>query len=241
MAGHLSISDTGLALIKRYEGCRLTAYQDSVGILTIGYGHTAGVKVGQAITQAQADAYLKSDCAAAEKAVNGYVGIYNWNQNQFDALVSFTFNCGAGNLKTLLNGGKRTIAQISSMITAYNKAGGKILQGLVNRRAAEKTLFDKAVYGSSVVSAGSTATASPTKAESAKGFDKSLTGKYRVTASALNMRNGAGTDKVSLKVIPKGKTVQCYGYYTEISEVKWLYVTYDNVVGFCSSEYLVRA
>lgn len=141
----LSISNTGLELIKRFEGCKLKAYQDSVGVWTIGYGHTAGVVKGQVITQAQADAYLKSDCANAEKHVNNYNNIYHWNQNQFDALVSFTFNCGSGNLKTLLNNGQRTIAEISAKITAYNKAGGKVLQGLVNRRSAEKELFDKPI------------------------------------------------------------------------------------------------
>lgn len=140
----LSISNNGLALIKKFEGCRLTAYQDSVGVWTIGYGHTSGVRKGQTITQSQADSFLKSDCASAEKSVNSY-SKYNWNQNQFDALVSFTFNCGSGNLKTLLNNGQRTIAEISAKITAYNKAGGKVLQGLVNRRTAEKDLFDKPI------------------------------------------------------------------------------------------------
>lgn len=139
----LTISNTGLALIKRFEGCRLTAYQDAAGVWTIGYGHTSCVKAGQTISQAQADAYLKADCAAAEKAVNAYDTIYHWNQNQFDALVSFTFNVGSGNLKKLLQSGTRTITQISAMIAAYNKAGGKVLRGLVNRRAAEKELFDK--------------------------------------------------------------------------------------------------
>lgn len=154
----LSISNNGLALIKRFEGCRLTAYKDSIGVPTIGYGHTNGVKMGQTITQDQADAFLKSDCASAEKSVNSY-SKYNWNQNQFDALVSFTFNCGSGNLKTLLNNGQRTISEVSAKITAYNKAGGKVLQGLVNRRAAEKELFDKPVSSSAVstpVSASST-------------------------------------------------------------------------------------
>lgn len=139
----LSISDTGIELIKRFEGCRLKAYQDSAGVWTIGYGHTAGVVKGQIITQAQADAYLKSDCANAEKYVNNYDNIYHWKQNQFDALVSFTFNCGNGNLKTLLNNGQCTIPEISEKITAYNKAKGKVLQGLVNRRNAERELFDK--------------------------------------------------------------------------------------------------
>ena len=145
----LSISNNGLALIKNFEGCRLTSYQDSVGVWTIGYGHTSGVSKGQTITQAQADAFLKADCASAEKSVNSY-SKYNWNQNQFDALVSFTFNCGSGNLKTLLNNGQRTISEISAKITAYNKAGGKVLQGLVNRRTAEKELFDKSVSSPTV-------------------------------------------------------------------------------------------
>ena len=136
------ISENGLALIKRFEGCRLTAYQDSVGVWTIGYGHTLDVSKGRTITQQQADHYLRADCANAEKAVNRYIHIYHWNQNQFDALVSFTFNCGSGNLRTLLNGGTRSISQISEKIPAYRKAGGKVLQGLVNRRAAEKTLFE---------------------------------------------------------------------------------------------------
>ena len=154
----LSISNNGLALIKKFEGCRLTSYQDSVGVWTIGYGHTAGVSKGQTITQVQADTFLKSDCSSAEKAVNSY-SKYNWNQNQFDALVSFTFNCGSGNLKTLLNNGQRTISEISAKITAYNKAGGKVLQGLVNRRKAEKELFDKPLSSSTVpVSVPSTTT-----------------------------------------------------------------------------------
>lgn len=154
----LSISNNGLALIKKFEGCKLTSYQDSIGVWTIGYGHTSGVKKGQTITQVQADTFLKSDCSSAEKAVNSYTK-YNWNQNQFDALVSFTFNCGSGNLKTLLNNGQRTISEISTKITAYNKAGGKVLQGLVNRRIAEKELFDKPLSSSTVPVSTSTTTA----------------------------------------------------------------------------------
>lgn len=137
-----TLSNTGLELIKKFEGCKLIAYKDASCILTIGYGHTSGVTAGQTITQAQADAFLKADCATAENAVNSYDSKYNFNQNQFDALVSFTYNCGSGNLKLLTNSGNRTIAEISEKITAYNKSGGKVLQGLVNRRAAEKELFD---------------------------------------------------------------------------------------------------
>lgn len=142
----LSVSNNGLALIKKFEGCKLSAYKaiNTEKYWTIGYGHYGSdVKQGQTITQAQADALLRTDCTSAEKAVNRYLDKYNWSQNQFDALVSFTYNCGAGNLNRLLNNGNRTIAEISAKITAYNKAGGKVLKGLVTRRAAEKELFDK--------------------------------------------------------------------------------------------------
>jgi len=136
----MNISEKGLNLIKQFEGCRLTAYQDSVGVWTIGYGHTSGVKKGQVITQEQADTYLKADCAAAENNVNLFMKKYDFNQNEYDALVSFAFNIGS--INQLTANGTRSIAEISAKITAYNKAGGKVLQGLVNRRAAEKALFD---------------------------------------------------------------------------------------------------
>jgi GH24 family phage-related lysozyme (muramidase) len=145
----LNISSNGLKIIKKYEGCRLTAYKCPAGVWTIGYGHTKGVKQGMTITQAKADAYLEADCKTFVKAVNKYYGTgknkYQFNQNQFDALVSFTYNCGAGNLKALLNGGKRSIAEISKAIPKYTRANGKVLKGLANRRADEKNLFDKKV------------------------------------------------------------------------------------------------
>ena len=141
----MKISQAGLDLIKRFEGCRLAAYKDSGGTLTIGYGHTKGVTAGQTITQAQADAFLVEDCASAEAAVNKYMSKYNFNQNQFDALVSFAFNIGS--IDKLTVNGTRTIAQISEKIPAYCNCAGKKLQGLVNRRAAEKELFDIPVSG----------------------------------------------------------------------------------------------
>lgn len=141
----MKISENGLSLIKRYEGCRLTAYRCPAGVLTIGYGHTSGVTEGMVITQRQADDYLQVDVAWAEEAVNKYYDTYKWNQNQFDALVSFTFNCGAGNLKTLLRDGCRTIAEISEKIPAYNQANGEVLPGLVRRRAEERVIFDGGV------------------------------------------------------------------------------------------------
>ena len=137
----MKISKNGIELIKKFEGCVLHAYKDPVGVWTIGYGHTVGVKSGQSITQAQAEKFLKDDLVIYEKAVTD--SKVKVNQNQFDALVSFTYNCGAGSLKTLLSG--RTLNEVSKALLLYNKAGGRVLQGLVNRRKAEKELFDKEV------------------------------------------------------------------------------------------------
>lgn len=176
----LKTSDSGLALIKRFEGCRFSAYQDVVGVWTIGYGHTSGVKSGQVISQEQADEYLKEDCSTAENAVNGYDGTYHWNQNQFDALVSFTFNCGSGNLQKLTNSGKRTVEEISAKLPLYCNAGGKKLEGLVARRNAERALFDTPV-------ATDTETSGSDETEYA-------VGKTYTTQVELNVRQGPGTN-----------------------------------------------
>ena len=138
----MKTSSKGVSLIKSFEGCRLKAYKCPAGVWSIGYGHTAGVKEGDIITQKQADEYLRNDLEKYEKAVLNYDGIYHFNQNQFDALVSFTYNCGVGNLKNLTQSGKRTLAQISTKLPLYNKAGGVVLYGLQRRRAAERELFD---------------------------------------------------------------------------------------------------
>ena len=130
-------SEKGIALIKSFEGCKLTAYLCPAGVWSIGYGHTAGVTQGQTITQAQADSFLKSDLEKYEKYVNA-TGL-TLNQNQFDALVSFTYNCGAGNLKKLI--ANRTLPEIADAMLLYNKGGGKVLTGLVRRREAERKLF----------------------------------------------------------------------------------------------------
>ena len=126
-------SSRGINLIKSFEGCHLAAYKCPTGVWTIGYGHTAGVEPGQRITQAKADAFLASDLEKYEK----YVGNtkLDLNQNQFDALVSFTYNCGNGNLKTLIK--NRTLDQIAEAMLLYNKSGGKVLNGLVRRRQGD--------------------------------------------------------------------------------------------------------
>lgn len=141
------ISQAGIKLIQNFEGCRLTAYKPvpTEKFWTIGWGHYgADVKPGMAITQAKADSMLINDLAKFEAYVNdpAYVPVTKQlNQNQFDALVSFCYNCGAGNLRTLCKG--RTITQIAQNITKYDKAGGLVLAGLVRRRKAELELFNK--------------------------------------------------------------------------------------------------
>ena len=134
------ISAKGLQLLKQFEGCRLTAYWDVNGY-SIGYGHHAkDITKGMTIDQKAADEFLKKDVAKFEKAVNALK--YDFNQNQFDALVDFAYNCGAGNLLKLTANNTRSIQQISYKIPAYCKAGGVRLMGLVRRRNAEKALFD---------------------------------------------------------------------------------------------------
>lgn len=143
----MKINKAGLDLIKKYEGCRLTAYKCPAGVLTIGYGHTDGVKVGDTITQVQADLYLQSDVGNYENLVNEYNRNYNYkfNRNQFSALVSFAFNCGAGNLAMLLQNGKRDKKTISEKMLLYCNANGKPLKGLQDRRKAEQDLYNTEV------------------------------------------------------------------------------------------------
>ena len=138
----MKTSENGIELIKKFEGCKLTAYRDPVGVLTIGYGHTGDVKEGQKITQKKADDLLKKDLDKFETGVNLLIlAKYRFSQNEFDALVSFAYNLGLGNLKKLTGNGKRNKGQIADAIPLYNKAGGKVLSGLVKRRKAEQELF----------------------------------------------------------------------------------------------------
>lgn len=141
----MKISQEGLNLIKSFEGCRLKAYDDGLGVWTIGYGHTSGVKKGQRISQSLADYYLQQDVAVFENAVNNNVTVY-LTQNRFDALVSFTYNCGIGALKgsTLLkklNSGDYTGAS-NEFLKWCKDSQGNIIQGLYNRRIAEQKLFN---------------------------------------------------------------------------------------------------
>lgn len=150
--GNMEISKNGLDLIKKWEGCRLTAYQDIVGVWTIGYGTTNAdigitgitIKSGLTITKEQAEEWLLESIKRKYlPKVEKYSYKYNFNQNQIDALVSFAYNIGS--IDQLTANGTRSISEISKHILAYNTAGGKVVQGLTNRRKEEKELFDKDV------------------------------------------------------------------------------------------------
>jgi len=141
----MKLSQAGLDLIKRFEGCKLKAYQDAVGIWTIGYGHTGpNVHEGLTITQKQADDILAQDAGRFASGVSANVNV-SLTQAEFDALVSFAFNVGLGAFKTstllkLLNdNADRTV--VASQFLRWNKAGGRVLDGLTKRRNAEKALF----------------------------------------------------------------------------------------------------
>ena len=141
----METSKNGLNLIKQFEGCHLTSYKCPAGVWTIGYGHTQGVTEGQSITQEQADLYLKTDLKKFEHYVKAYTSKYSYilNQNQFDALVSFTYNAGPGNLeRRLLLKGTRPIELVKFYLpTTCISAKGKTLPGLVRRRVAEADLM----------------------------------------------------------------------------------------------------
>jgi lysozyme len=139
-------SDEGLRLIADFEGVRLTAYRDPVGVLTIGWGHTGSdVTPGLTITRERALELLRQDVHKAEEVVVAAVKV-PLTRGQFDALVSLTFNIGAAAFRgsTLLrelNAGRYDRA--AGEFDRWTRAGGRVLAGLVRRRAAERALFEK--------------------------------------------------------------------------------------------------
>ena len=139
----MTLSSTGLAFIKSFEGLRNTAYRDSGGVLTIGYGHTGGVQPGDTCTEAQASTWLTGDVTGAERAVNCHVSV-PLTQNQFDALVSFAYNVGGGafinsTLLRLINAGDFDAA--AQQFPTWDHIEGVEIAGLERRRAAEAQLF----------------------------------------------------------------------------------------------------
>lgn len=140
----MTYSQDGMHLTESFESCRLTAYLDSVGVPTIGWGHTSGVKIGMTCTQEQADQWLQEDVQSAVNAVNTMVKV-QLTQQEFDALVDFTFNLGSGNLQhstllRLLNAGDYGGA--AAEFDKWDRAGGQAMAGLLRRRQSEEDLFN---------------------------------------------------------------------------------------------------
>jgi lysozyme len=140
---NMNIGQKGIELIKHFEGCELEAYKCPAGVWTIGYGHIKGVSEGMSITQEQAEQMLLDELKEYENYINELV-VVDLSQNQFDALVSWVYNLGPANLKSstllkVLNSGD--YAGVPDQIERWNKAGGKVLEGLIRRRQAESSLF----------------------------------------------------------------------------------------------------
>lgn len=191
-------SNECVTLVKSFEGCRLTAYKDPAGVYTIGYGHTAGVKRNQRISQATANYFLAEDLRKAFLTVNKYYNTYHWTQNEVDALTSFAFN--TGNIDQLTANGTRNKSVIANKMLEYCHAGGKKLPGLVARRQAEHDLF--------------------VKSSNTTGFETYHN--YIVnTPSGLNVRYGAGTQNKIKKVYPNGTKFTCLGI-VPINNQIWL-------------------
>tara|TARA_A100001515_G_scaffold140139_1_gene135476 strand:+ start:4161 stop:4640 length:480 start_codon:yes stop_codon:yes gene_type:complete len=141
---NMHISDEGVALVKKFEGCKLEAYQCAAGVWTIGYGSTRGVAKGDTWSQEKADMMLEDELQEYGEHVEELVTM-PLSQNQFDALTSWTFNLGPTNLANstllkVLNAGE--YEDVPAQIKRWNKANGDVLEGLVRRREAEALLFE---------------------------------------------------------------------------------------------------
>jgi lysozyme len=143
----MKISDNGLSLIKKSEGTKLTAYLDPISKLTVGTGHLVlasdNIQLGDTISQERSDELLRNDLKSAEDTVNNLVKV-QLTQNMFDSLCDFVYNCGSENFHTStllrkINAG--LFQEAAEEFQKWNKAGGKVLPGLVKRREAEKELF----------------------------------------------------------------------------------------------------
>ena len=140
----MKTNKAGLALIRQFEGCRLKAYKCPAGVWTIGYGWTHGVKPTDQWTQAQAEEMLVKGLDQYENAVQSAIGAHATTSNQFSALVSICYNIGAGNFvkSSMLRHHKAgDYAKAADAFLLWNKAGGKVLNGLTKRRQAERALY----------------------------------------------------------------------------------------------------
>ena len=139
----MQLSKTGIELLKHFEGCELKAYQDSVGVWTIGYGHTKGIYEGLEITQSEAEKMLQDELPEYEGYITDKV-VPMLQQHEFDALVCWVYNLGPTNLSSStmlkkLNAGE--FKEVPFQMKRWDKAGGQPLLGLTRRRNAEALLF----------------------------------------------------------------------------------------------------
>ena len=140
----MKISEEGKALIKKFEGCKLEAYKCPAGVWSIGFGFTKDVKEGDTWSQDHAEHMLDVELEEYEGYINDLVDV-PLEQHQFDALVAWVYNLGAGNLISstlLIKLNAKEYADIPHEIQRWNKAGGEVLEGLVRRRKAEALLFE---------------------------------------------------------------------------------------------------
>ena len=203
----MNIGNKGLELIKSFEGCRLSAYRCPAGVWTIGYGRTQGVYEGMTITQEQADNMLREDVKYYANAVDRYNSRFNFNQAEFDALTSFTYNCGVGSLQAVMSC-CNTKQEIAEECKLYNKGGGVVLAGLVRRREEEYKLFNEGSNTSSTSNINS-ATEVLERSYPEKGI-------ATVIVDKLNVRN-----------VPSTENNEPVDYYTIGGEINYdsVYVT----------------
>lgn len=229
----MKTSQQGIDFIKQFEGLRLQAYKpvQTEKYYTIGYGHYGpDVSANMQITESVAEELLKKDLVKYEDRVNKYNSLYNFNQHEFDALVSFAYNCGNGNLDKLVNYGQRTINDIRLAWRNYNKAGGKVLNGLVRRRQAELDMFNtfEHVHDTDI----NESVPAPDDAKLISGF---VACDFKVTATSLRIREGMSTNHKQVGSLPNGSIVHVThlyksGIYTWgcIGDNKYICTQYDD-------------
>lgn len=212
-----TVSKKCIALVKEFEGLYLRAYKDEVGVWTIGYGITNSdksithvtVKAGLTITEKTADNWLEQ--ALNKKylpKVMKYNSKYKWNQNEIDALVSFAYNIGS--IDGLTANGTRSRATIAAKMLQYNKAGGKVYNGLTRRRKAERTLFLTAVAAK-----------------------KKVYATVNTKSDPLTIRQKESATSKALGKIPKGSKAEIVKKGST-----WTKVKYKNTTGYVATKYL---
>lgn len=208
----MNISQNGINFIKEAEGLYLKAYDDGAGVCTIGYGHTGcGVHYGQSITEEKAEQLLREDLQSCVNEVNANIKnghmLFTPTQNMFDALVSFTFNCGGGSLFTLLN--KRNSSQVADALLLYkNDCNGNFMQGLYNRRVRERELFLNGSTASTPIKIGNT--------------DYEEHGNATVIVNSLNVRTEPSLSGEVVASYSEGETIYNYDHVYEADGYRWI-------------------